>query len=369
MKIKYLILALLPFSLMACQTVSNTQAPIVSEQQQNLATTLSEYAWTYQNLKASKPLILNFNADGKLAINTGCNGQGGTWKVEGNQLVTSPLASTMMACQDDLMKQEQLSNSIFSEAKLPIEISNNNGQVILSVTDKAGQKHIFQGEKATNTQALTDYSWSYQPENTKKPIVLNFTNDRLSIDTGCNRQGTTWKVENNTIVTTDVMSTMMACEPALMKQEQFSSSLFQKRAIPFELNTTNVDQPTLTVADAQGQKYTFTGKMTPEAKYQSEGKTVFLEVAPETKSCTGVAPQTCLQVREVKYDDKGVKTYADKNWSLYYGQIEGFEHNPNQRVILRVKRFEVKNPAADQSSQADVLDMVVEQELVKKPKK
>lgn len=78
----------------------------------------------------------------------------------------------MMACQDDLMKQEQLSNSIFSEAKLPIEISNNNGQVILSVTDKAGQKHIFQGEKATNTQALTDYSWSYQPENTKSRSFL-----------------------------------------------------------------------------------------------------------------------------------------------------------------------------------------------------
>ena len=78
----------------------------------------------------------------------------------------------MMACQDDLMKQEQLSNSIFSEAKLPIEISNNNGQVILSVTDKAGQKHIFQGEKATNTQALTDYSWSYQPENTKSRLFL-----------------------------------------------------------------------------------------------------------------------------------------------------------------------------------------------------
>ena len=52
--------------------------------------------------------------------------------------------------------------------------------------------------------------------------------------------------------------------------------------------------------------------MTPEAKYQSEGKTVFLEVAPETKSCTGVAPQTCLQVREVKYDDKGVKLMLTK---------------------------------------------------------
>jgi hypothetical protein len=56
--------------------------------------------------------------------------------------------------------------------------------------------------------------------------------------------------------------------------------------------------------------------MTAEAKYQSEGKIVFLEISPQTKSCTGVAPQTCMQVREIKYDDKGIKTYADKNWSF-----------------------------------------------------
>ena len=141
--------------------------------------------------------------------------------------------------------------------------------------------------------------------------------------------------------------------------------LLQKRQIPFEVNTTNLHEPTLTLTDAKGQKYNFIGKMTPETKYQSEPKTVFLEISPETKSCTGVAPQTCMQVREVKYDEKGIKTYTDKNWSLYYGQIEGFEHNPKQRVIVRVKRFEIKNPAADQSSLADVLDMVVEQEIVK----
>jgi hypothetical protein len=41
---------------------------------------------------------------------------------------------------------------------------------------------IFQGQKAVNTQALTDYSWSYQPENTKKPIVLNFTNGKCVFD-------------------------------------------------------------------------------------------------------------------------------------------------------------------------------------------
>lgn len=159
---------------------------------------------------------------------------------------------------------------------------------------------------------------------------------------------------------------MMACADDLMQQERLSADIFSEKKVPFTLSTQN-DQAILTITDSKGQKYTFLGKMTAEAKYQSEGKIVFLEISPQTKSCTGVAPQTCMQVREIKYDDKGIKKYADKNWSLYYGQIEGFEHNPNQRVIVRVKRFEIKNPAADQSSIADVLDMVVEQEIVKKP--
>ena len=219
----------------------------------------------------------------------------------------------------------------------------------------------------TAVKNLTEYTWSYQPADTKKPIVLSFSKDRLSVDSGCNRQGTTWKVENDLIITGDMFSTEMACEPALMKQEQFAADLLQKREISFDVNTSNPDQPSLVISDTKGQKYTFLGTMTAEAKYQSEGKIVFLEISPQTKSCTGVAPQTCMQVREIKYDDKGIKTYADKNWSLYYGQIEGFEHNPNQRVIVRVKRFDIKNPAADQSSIADVLDMVVEQEIVKKP--
>ena len=253
MKIKYLVLALLPLSLMACQTVQNVTDNVISQINTTAAKNLTEYNWTYQGSKASKPLVLSFDDNQRLSIQTGCNNQGGTWKVEGNTIVTSPLASTMMACADDLMQQERLSADIFSEKKVPFTLSTQNDQTILTITD------------------------------------------------------------------------------------------------------------------SKGQKYTLLGKMTAEAKYQSEGKIVFLEISPQTKSCTGVAPQTCMQVREIKYDDKGIKTYADKNWSLYYGQIEGFEHNPNQRVIVRVKRFEIKNHAADQSSIADVLDMVVEQEIVKKP--
>ena len=40
--------------------------------------------------------------------------------------------------------------------------------------------------------------------------------------------------------------------------------------------------------------------------------------------------------------------------------IEGYTHEDGVRNVVRVKRYEVKNPPADAPSQAYVLDMVVE---------
>ncbi|MEE1123254.1 MAG: DUF4377 domain-containing protein, partial [Acinetobacter pseudolwoffii] len=176
---------------------------------------------------------------------------------------------------------------------------------------------------------------------------------------------TNWSVKDNIISTSEVIGTEMACDTALMQQERFVSQLLQKRAIPFALNTTNLDQPTLTLSAADGQKYEFTGKMTPETRYQGQAETIFLEISPDTKSCTGVAQQSCLQVKQVKYDQNGLKTQVDKDWTLFYDQIEGFQHSPNERQIIRLKRFEIKNPAADQSKYAYIYDMAVEREAVK----
>lgn len=148
MKLKYLILALLPLSLMACQKVKN-ETDGVAVQANTAAVDLGEYNWTYQASKASKPLVLTFGEEHKLSIQTGCNNQGGTWNVEGNTLVISPLVSTLMACADDLKQQEQLATEIFSEKKVPFEMSTANGQAILTVTDEKGQKHLFTGTKET----------------------------------------------------------------------------------------------------------------------------------------------------------------------------------------------------------------------------
>lgn len=231
---------------------------------------------------------------------------------------------------------------------------------------KVGDLAVSMVQQQNADKTLAAYQWSYQPQGTDKPLVLNFNDQqRLSIATGCNTQGTSWKIEKGQIVTADLMSTMMACSPKLMKQEQFSSSLFAKRTIPFVLNIQDVNKPTLTLIDATGQKIVFEGKMTPETQYQTQAETIFLEISPETKKCTGVAPQTCLQVREIKYAENGVKTQVDKDWTLFYNHIEGFEHNPNERQIIRVKRYEIKNPAADQSKYAYVHDMTIERATVK----
>lgn len=246
---------------------------------------------------------------------------------------------------------------------LPLTLAACQSSDIQKVTDSAVNM-INQHHNAD--KILSSYDWTYQPQGTDRPIILSFSDNRLGIQTGCNTMGGAWKIENGKITTGNLMSTLIGCPSALAKQEQYAGSIFDKRAVPFSIDSRNVEQPTLTLTDAQGQQVVFTGKMTPETKYQSQGETIFLEISPETKPCTGVAPQTCLLVREIKFNDQGVRTQVDKDWTYFYDHIDGFEHNPKERQVVRIKRYELKNPAADQSKYAYVQDMIIERETVTK---
>lgn len=229
----------------------------------------------------------------------------------------------------------------------------------------AGTTAVKSIQQVDPAVTLASYRWSTATGTAPKPLVLNFSDQgRLSIETSCNGMGASWKIEGNTITTSSLMSTAMACPEASMQQEGIAGGLLNERKVPFQLNTSDLNAPTLTLTDASGQTLVFTGKMTPETQYKTQGETIFLEVSPETKACTGVAKQTCLQVREIKYAESGVKTQVDKDWTLFYDHIEGFQHTPNERQVIRVKRYEIKNPAADQSKYAYVHDMTVEREAI-----
>lgn len=214
-------------------------------------------------------------------------------------------------------------------------------------------------------KTLTQYTWAYQPEGSDRPIILSFFNDqRIHIATGCNDAFGGYELTDNTLEVKQMGMTMKMCQSEAMKQQAFAMSLFDKNKQNITLQLDDPLKPVLNLTVADGKTYQFVGTQTPETKYNGQAETIFLEVSPELKDCVGVAPQKCMQVREIKYNESGLKTSVGE-WTLFYDKIEGFEHDANIRSVLRLKKFTIKNPAADQSKYAYVHDMTVETEWLK----
>lgn len=197
--------------------------------------------------------------------------------------------------------------------------------------------------------------------NRDKPLQLDFGNGRVSVGNTCNRMGGAYTAQGGQLVFGRMASTMMACaDPGLMALDQEAGKRLQG-SLKFALAT-----DTLTLTSATGDVLSFDGEPTAEARYGGPGETVFLEIAAQTAPCSHplIPDMQCLQVRELRYDDKGIKQGNGGAFENFYGQIEGYTHQAGIRNVLRVKRYEIKDPPADASSLAYVLDMVVESEVV-----
>lgn len=193
-----------------------------------------------------------------------------------------------------------------------------------------------------------------------QPVQLDFRDGRVAVSNTCNRMGGTYTVADGSLTAGRLVSTQMACtDSAVMALDQ---EVGKRLEGTLKMATTAGDTPTLTLTTATGDVLAFTGEPTAETRYGGTGERVFLEVASETKPCSHplIPDKQCLQVREVKYDDKGLKVGTPGEFEHFYDSIEGYTHEPGVRNVLRVDRYTVKNPPADGSSNAYVLDMVVE---------
>ena len=88
--------------------------------------------------------------------------------------------------------------------------------------------------------------------------------------------------------------------------------------------------------------------------FAQKSKTLKVDIKPNTVSCTGVAPQECMQV----------KFNGDKDYQLFYDKIEGFNYEKGYEYKLKVKRTEVVNPAADASKYSYKLKKVTSKKAV-----
>ena len=81
---------------------------------------------------------LTFNEDGTVSGDSGCNGLGGTYTVEGDQVTFGEIVSTLMACDDPRMAQEDAVHRVLTDtATYKIEgntltLTNNDVALVLT---------------------------------------------------------------------------------------------------------------------------------------------------------------------------------------------------------------------------------------------
>ncbi len=57
------------------------------------------------------------------------------------------------------------------------------------------------------------------------PVTITFTGDQIAVQTGCNTLAGGFSIENGTLTTGDLASTLKACDPDLTAQETWISDL------------------------------------------------------------------------------------------------------------------------------------------------
>ena len=232
--------------------------------------------------------------------------------------------------------------------------------------DSAAHDHV-------STVKLTSHYWDLQsiqaadgkvttpvqPSGKQAPRIT-FTNGRIVVDRICNTMSGAYEAGANTIKVSQVISTMMACiGDDVAKLERYVGTHLSKMQ-SYALQS-NKDQPRLTLNFQDGSQWILAGSATPETLYGGVGERIFLEIAPQQKTCSDgvITSRKCLHVREIRYNEAGLKTFTGE-WQYFYEQIEGFKHREGEYNIVRVKRYERKNVPADASLYVYILDMVVE---------
>ena len=87
--------------------------------------------------------ILTFGADGTLTGSSGCNELGGDYQVEGDQIIFGEIVSTLIACPDLLMAQEDIMHQVLTDtASFNIEgntltITNNDMVLVFEAIPSA----------------------------------------------------------------------------------------------------------------------------------------------------------------------------------------------------------------------------------------
>lgn len=224
---------------------------------------------------------------------------------------------------------------------------------------------------AALVRALQDHVWTLQSavDSAGKPVdallvpghpfVLRFDGARVGVQGGCNLLSAGWRLSpQNSLTIGRAASTQKACDPPLMAADKAMAAAL---AAPLQARVAAGEAPMLHLVSSEQQTLSFSGKRTSKSLYGAPTR-IFLEVASQRVACTPALqpPGSCLQVRELRFDDQGLRVGQPGPWQTFYNEIAGYTHQPGVSNVLRINRFKRPQPPADASAYVYELDLVVE---------
>jgi heat shock protein HslJ len=204
-----------------------------------------------QALVTGTAISAEFTTDGRVSGTAGCNNYSGQYTVSGSTIqIGTPLASTMMACEQAVMDQETAYFQALANAKTfevkgdQLTLKDSGGAVVASFTaqsqDLSGSEWLAVNYNNGN-QAVVGLI-------TDTELTANFgTDGTLSGNSGCNTFTGPYKVDGDKITIGPLASTMMFCDSpagAMDQEAQYLAALQSAATYQIEGN-----QLTLRTAD------------------------------------------------------------------------------------------------------------------------
>jgi heat shock protein HslJ len=241
------------------KVVSKTQAGPTANPEVSMPAQIYKLEW-YLNDQGEKTAVLPGTEitlifdDGRIAGKSGCNQYGGGVEIDGNSIEVGALMSTMMACEEAVMRQEQAYLAALGEAATfeatgeALTFANAQGQMTLSFS-------------TLQPAPLVGTSWSLTAYNNGKQALVSVLNGtlinahfsedgRLSGSAGCNNYTTTYELDGDQMSIGPAAATRKYCgETGVMEQEAaYLAALAQVASY-------KITGEVLTLYDAAGTTY------------------------------------------------------------------------------------------------------------------
>lgn len=206
---------------------------------------------TGQTLVADTRITLRFEGESLSAI-AGCNTMTGGYTVDGDVLKVGALAQTRMACEEDLMAQDQWIVDLLTgspKATLAddvLTLATDATTVKFGDRSKIADGSALDGSAWTMKTLETGGTTAQAPEN----AYLSYDEGRVFVSTGCNHGTAELTVGDGTVTVGPMALTRKACEPDLMTWEGALTGFLQGD-LKYELSgsdlTLSSDTGTLTL--------------------------------------------------------------------------------------------------------------------------